>query len=279
MAAGKATGRGRKASKTTKRDSNTSVISATRQTRRNKVAADDSIISVVPSATRPTRGQKRISDAPSIQPDTESDIEPIIDSFPQPVKSQTTVAHAGIKRAVLLTSTQEKQSKKRTSDEAELQPQPARQIRGKKRVSEESDLQPVPKRSKRISDISNAPVDKVASPSNNADSSNHQAADRFDWPTFSLPESAIASTPKQEPAKPMDWIPTDVETFFEDFTNEMMATTLTAAEKQMTIREYLVHNARVAEDVLRANCRRQIELLDKEGKRALETLAAIPVAE
>ncbi|KAF2648730.1 inhibitor of apoptosis repeat-containing protein [Lophiostoma macrostomum CBS 122681] len=278
--AGKATGRGWKASKTTKRDSNASIISAsTRQTRRNKVAADDSIISVGPSATRPTRGQKRISDAPSIQPEIESDIEPIIDSFPQPVKSQKTVTQSNVGRAVLLTSTLDTRSKKRTSDEAELLPQPARPVRGKKRVSEESDLQPANKRSKRISDNSNAPpIDHIASPNTNVDS-NPQAADRFDWPTFSLPESAIASTPKQEPARPMDWISTDVETFFEDFKNEMMATSLTAAEKQMTIREYLVHNSKVAEEVLRANCARQIELLDKEGKRALETLAAIPVAE
>jgi hypothetical protein len=103
-----------------------------------------------------------------------------------------------------------------------------------------------------------------------------------DWPTFSPPSSMIAGTPPAvfqnatppravTPESTTKWTPVDIEEFFEKENLPPIAA-LTSAEKQMTIEEFLMHEAKRQEDNLRAKMMEQIAALDAVYSRALTAL-------
>ncbi|KAF2036636.1 inhibitor of apoptosis repeat-containing protein [Setomelanomma holmii] len=127
----------------------------------------------------------------------------------------------------------------------------------------------------------------------------------------SLPASLLVGTPKRTPPHSKDvdedamaWQPTDVEAFFgsqqdvhglvngimidaglddlttagtspED-TRAALLKGLTDAEKEMTVQEWVLYNAKRGEEKLRMACEQQISAFEAEGKHALEMLHAIP---
>jgi hypothetical protein len=130
----------------------------------------------------------------------------------------------------------------------------------------------------------------------------------------SLPGSLLVGTPKRTPShlreaedngNKVGWQPTDMDAFFSNqrdiqgFMNgviidsgldeltvtgttpeEIQAAVLaglTDAEKDMTIEQWVLYNAKRGEEKLRMACEQQILAFEAEGKRALATLEAIPI--
>jgi hypothetical protein len=116
----------------------------------------------------------------------------------------------------------------------------------------------------------------------------------LDWDTFSPPASMIAGTPpavfQSTPARqatspvartppgqttPLDsalkWKPVDFETLF-DKENVPVVADLTDAEKQMTIEQFLMHEAKRQEDDLRQKMHKQVATMDTEFARALDAI-------
>lgn len=54
---------------------------------------------------------------------------------------------------------------------------------------------------------------------------------------------------------------------------------LTSPERQMTVEEWIKHNAGLAEEKLRAECERMVGVFEKEGGRAMRTLDGIECVE
>jgi hypothetical protein len=130
----------------------------------------------------------------------------------------------------------------------------------------------------------------------------------------SLPASLLVGTPKRTPThlrvdedddeNEVAWQPTDMDAFFggqqdaRGFMNEIMidagldelsvaGTTpadiqaavlagLTDAEKEMTVEQWVLYNAKRGEEKLRMACEQQILAFEAEGRRALAMLEAIP---
>jgi hypothetical protein len=129
----------------------------------------------------------------------------------------------------------------------------------------------------------------------------------------SLPGSLLVGTPKRTPshlreadedANNAAWEPTDMDAFFGNqqdargFMNEIIIDAgldqlratgstpyeiqaavlagLTDTEREMTIEQWVLYNAKRGEEKLRMACEQQIMAFEAEGKRALARLTAIP---
>lgn len=106
-------------------------------------------------------------------------------------------------------------------------------------------------------------------------SSPPEASDRLDWPTFSLPESAIASTPKHTPEAVKasnKWAPIDIDAAMEENLPSPALKDLSSPEKQMTIEEWYLDLGKKQEQRFRDACFQQITTLEAEGRRALAVI-------
>ncbi|KAF1952420.1 inhibitor of apoptosis repeat-containing protein [Byssothecium circinans] len=256
--ASKANAKGRRTKKAAARTSNASIVS-TRTTRQRKEPAP---------LSSPKLHYHQISDL------SRSDF---IASTPRqaylapPVASPNLNQISDLTRSDIIASTPKedpkKAQKKRTSEALEL-----------------DDAAPSPKRS-RISDLSRSDI--IASTPRQT------------------PKGAVSHCP-QTPTTPqdaaMDWEPINVDEIFEkaevfdvvsniivdpaldkeniDTTGspsalvESIKSRLTTAEKQMTIEEWVLYNAKRGEQQLRAECERQIMAFEAQGRRALAALDA-----
>lgn len=97
----------------------------------------------------------------------------------------------------------------------------------------------------------------------------------LDWPTIELPDDAIASTPKRVVEdKVSSWDAVDVENFFKKEELPLISH-LTPEETHMTVEEFLLHEARRQEGILREKMMEQVATLDGEYRRALTAIAAM----
>jgi|TARA_R110002003_G_scaffold70_12_gene6429 hypothetical protein len=187
--------------------------------------------------------------------------------------------------------------------------------RGKKRTSEAMDdtqtSESVQDTSKRLrySSMSSFPDDlPVGTPKKTPTD-----LDTEPFTMSSLPASLLVGTPKRTPSHLKEggeddiaagWQATDIEGFFSGqqeahgFVNEIMIdagldeltmtgsspedmqaallASLTEGEKEMTIEQWIMYNAKRGEEKLRMACKQQISAFQAEGKRALAMLEAIP---
>jgi hypothetical protein len=188
--------------------------------------------------------------------------------------------------------------------------------RGKKRTSEAIDddtqlsesLQEPSKRM-RYSSISSLPDDlPVGTPKKEPTD-----VDAEPFTMSSLPPNLLVGTPKrtpshlrevEEPDNTAAWQPTDMDAFFSSqqevrgFVNEIVIDAgldeltvtgtapsdiqaallagLTDTEKEMTIEQWVMYNAKRGDEKLRVACEQQILAFEAEGKRAMAMLEAIP---
>jgi hypothetical protein len=97
----------------------------------------------------------------------------------------------------------------------------------------------------------------------------------LDWPTIELPDSAIASTPKRViEEKAPHWDAVDVENFFKKEELPLISD-LTSEETRMTVEEFLLHEAKRQEGILREKMMEQVASLEGEYRRALVAIEAL----
>ncbi|KAL7627764.1 hypothetical protein AAE478_001959 [Parahypoxylon ruwenzoriense] len=151
--------------------------------------------------------------------------------------------------------------------------------------------------------ISPAPAAKQAtlSPSQSPQSSNAENEPPSSKPSNTANSSRIALAPiaitpmRTSPSKrnvlaglqsSLAWTAADVETIFEDFDKENGLESaklmkggedLTSPEKQMTVEEWIYHNAEQAEHKLKHECEVMVTAFEKEGTRAMRTLECLVV--
>lgn len=257
----KAAAKGRKTTKkVSKRISTASVASTTRGTRRNKPTTDDMDVDVpVAPATRNTRTNKRTSDH--------------LDVEDQP--------KASAKRA-------------RISDFSSGLPELA---------LESTPRMKTPQPEIRSPQAAQAAPQAVAAAIDFASARTPEGSPKV------APAHTQVRTPEAQTAEKTksNWDPINIDGFFEkrqdvfgiisnvmvdsglDKENidvEMGGTTealagavkagLTSPEKNMTIEEWVMYNAKRGEEKLRTECERQISAFEAEGRRALATLDAVP---
>ncbi|KAF1845408.1 inhibitor of apoptosis repeat-containing protein [Cucurbitaria berberidis CBS 394.84] len=227
------------------------------------------------ASKKPTRGRKRASD--TTQESTFSMI------LPPPTRGKKRASNA-------------------TDDSEVLQPtQP-----------EYSDVHQPPTKRFRSSSFSSLPDDlPVGTPKKTPMEVRDTGVTTFEM--SSLPASLLVGTPKKTPTMLRDaegsydthsWQPTDMELFFADQSNEggfmndilidaglddiasaganpedlyaAVLAGLTDQERDMTVEQWVLYNAKRGEEKLRVACEQQILAFEAEGRRAMAMLESIP---
>lgn len=62
---------------------------------------------------------------------------------------------------------------------------------------------------------------------------------------------------------------------FNDILDRARTGNITSPEKKMTVEEWIVHNARVAEEKLRNDCERMVGVFEEAGQRAMRSVEGI----
>ncbi|KAF2749842.1 BIR-domain-containing protein [Sporormia fimetaria CBS 119925] len=153
------------------------------------------------------------------------------------------------------------------------EPAPAKSQRGTKRQSDmaESEIDviaPKRKRATRQSVQTESEMDVIpAKPKRGTRQSVQTESESTPPMPLLAPETPTRATPQASEAVTSKWKPVDLDAFF-DQENVPDVALLTSPEKQMTIEEFLMHEARRQEENLRMQMTRQVERLDEECRRA-----------
>ncbi|KAJ4982917.1 AT hook domain-containing protein [Stagonosporopsis vannaccii] len=294
--------RGRKRASTQVDDTISSVTEKpTRVRKRVSTQIDNTIDSVV---EKPTRGRKKAAEPLD---STMNDIQ-VEELPPAPApKPKAKKAAAKAKRASTASTTTRTRGKKRASDQIEdvevAESSPKRIRHSSVSSFPDSLLAGTPKR---------GPPELVG-PESTEDAPAELEVEELEADISSLPASLLVGTPKKTPTKIMtpekaqkarDWNPIDIDAFFGS-TEELQALIndvvidagldaivpagaaaedlqaavlggLTKSEKEMSVEQWVLYNAKRGEEKLRQACEKQISAFEAEAMRARDTIGSLP---
>lgn len=297
--------RGRKRASTQIDDTIASVVEKpTRSRKRASTGIDNTIDSVV---EKPTRGRKKVTEKVDTTTDDISD-EPSPEPAPAP-KPKAKKAAPKAKRASSVSTTTKTRGKKRTSDQVEdtevLETSPKRIRHSSVSSFPDSLLAGTPKRT----------PTQLAEPEEMEAAPAEPGLEDIEDDISSLPASLLIGTPKKTPTRMMTpeaeevqqdqkWDPIDIDAFFGS-TEELHALMndividagldaivpvgataedlqaavldgLTKTEKDMTVEQWVLYNAKRGEEKLRQACEKQILAFEAQAVRARAAIEGIP---
>lgn len=294
--------RGRKRASTQIDDTISSVTE--KPARGGRKRASTQVDDTIDSIEKPTRGKKKAAEPLDSTMNDNQDEQPPLAPAPKP-KAKKAAPKA--KRTSTASSTTKTRGKKRTSDQIEdvevVDSSPKRIRHSSVSSFPDSLLAGTPKK---------APTE-LADPEPLDDAPAEPEIEELEADISSLPASLLVGTPKKTPTRMTtpeqaqqvrNWDPIDIDAFFGN-TEELQAlindvvidagldaivpvgaTTedlqaavlsgLTKSEKEMSVEQWVLYNAKRGEEKLRQACEKQVSSFEAEAMRARDTIESLP---